>query len=55
MTKSSKYSDWTIRDLSNAIDSDERVINKEGADTFTVDHAALAEMKNERTARLFGR
>jgi hypothetical protein len=55
MTKSGKYGDWTIRDLSNAIHSDERVIAKEGQGTSTVNHVELSEMKNERTARLFSR
>lgn len=54
MTKSSEYSDWTTAQLTDAIESDERVIAKEGEGTFTVDHVALEAMRNERVARLFG-
>jgi hypothetical protein len=55
MTKSSKYSDWTIRDLTNAIDSEERVLRKEGDRNFSVDRVELEAMKSERVARIFGR
>jgi hypothetical protein len=54
MTKSS-YSDWSLRDLNNAIESEERVLRKEGERNFSVDRVELEAMRNERVARLFGR
>jgi hypothetical protein len=54
MTKSS-YSDWSLRDLNNAIESEERVLRKEGDRNFSVDRVELEAMRNERVARLFGR
>lgn len=54
MTKSS-YSDWSLRDLNNAIASDEGVLAKEGERNFSVDRVELEAMRNERVARLFGR
>jgi hypothetical protein len=54
MTTSS-YSDWSLRDLNNAIESEERVLRKEGERNFSVDRVELEAMRNERVTRLFGR
>jgi hypothetical protein len=55
MTKNSEYAGWSIRDLNNAIASDEGVLRKEGDRNFSVDRFELEAMRNERVGRIFGR
>jgi len=55
MTRTGRYASWSLRDLSNAIASDERVLRKEGRRNFSVDRVELEAMRNERVGRLFGR